>query len=180
MSDTRKTKTCRACHQVKSWLEFPNGFLCQDCTIRRVCNECNEEKDADKFNNRDGKCKRCQSDAKLIKKYGINNDEKDEMNKEQNNRCAICKQLFKKTPCIDHKDKPLRVRGLLCGKCNIGIGQFDDDTVFMVSAVHYLITRDVVVAKKVDVDKLIEGLEELTLAANDLRKEREKKHEEEE
>jgi hypothetical protein len=70
----------------------------------------------------------------------------DEKLKEQNNRCAICRQEFIKTPHIDHKHSccPKRPtcgqcnRGLLCDDCNLGLGRFKDSPEILGNAIQYL------------------------------------------
>jgi len=39
---------------------------------------------------------------------------------------------------VDHNHKTNKVRGLLCQRCNMGIGQFRDDPNLMARAVEYL------------------------------------------
>jgi hypothetical protein len=55
-------------------------------------------------------------------RYGITMEEFERMLFEQDNKCAICKQEFIKTPHVDHDHKTLKVRGLLCSNCNVGLG----------------------------------------------------------
>jgi hypothetical protein len=56
--------------------------------------------------------------------------------------CAICRRPWgapaTRSPCIDHDHRTGQVRGVLCGGCNFGIGQFDDDPVRLESAAGYL------------------------------------------
>lgn len=56
----------------------------------------------------------------------------------QNNCCAICGKKLDK-PYIDHCHSSSKVRGALCGKCNWGIGMFDEDLNLLASAASYLI-----------------------------------------
>lgn len=56
----------------------------------------------------------------------------------QRNACAICKEIFSKTPAVDHCHKTGEVRGLLCAPCNTALGGFRDSIVFLKSAEEYL------------------------------------------
>ena len=68
----------------------------------------------------------------LIFKYGISLKEKEEILKEQNNRCGVCNKKFSDKypliPCIDHCHNTGIIRGILCKKCNLGLGLFKDNT----------------------------------------------------
>lgn len=68
--------------------------------------------------------------------------------KEQQSVCAICKQpesvLHKKTKqpialAVDHCHTTNKIRGLLCSKCNMGLGLFYDNIELFESAIDYLI-----------------------------------------
>jgi len=63
-----------------------------------------------------------------------------ELNRVQNGLCAICKK-----PCdtndvlsVDHCHETGKIRGLLCNKCNIGIGMLGDSVAGVQAALDYL------------------------------------------
>ena len=79
------------------------------------------------------------------KKYGISQDIFDAMFESQRGLCAICNLPETKlirgelvTMSIDHDHNTGKVRGLLCAKCNTGLGQFKDNIDNMRNAVKYL------------------------------------------
>jgi len=52
--------------------------------------------------------------------------------------CPICKKQRKRQPGVDHCHSTKQVRGLLCSKCNVGLGHFDEDTDVMLAAIAYM------------------------------------------
>lgn len=58
----------------------------------------------------------------------------------QEGRCAICRRSFQgtKNTHVDHNHSTGRVRALLCGNCNRGIGMFDDQPDILLAAIDYL------------------------------------------
>jgi hypothetical protein len=63
----------------------------------------------------------------------------------QKNKCAICKINFESSgsgwfsrPNIDHDHKTNKLRGLLCGACNTGLGYLRDNTTILKNAIKYL------------------------------------------
>ena len=76
-------------------------------------------------------------------KYNITLKERDLMLKKQNNKCKICLVTFSETDHnyktnIDHCHTTNKVRGILCGLCNKGLGQFKDNTKTLTQAINYL------------------------------------------
>jgi len=62
--------------------------------------------------------------------------------KEQKGVCAICNQVPKNRKLsIDHDHKTRKIRGLLCGRCNIALGFFKDNIFLLQRALNYLITQ---------------------------------------
>lgn len=73
--------------------------------------------------------------------YGLDLAEYDAMLERQKGRCAICKVHHTETGAplnVDHCHGTLRVRGLLCHKCNRGLGLFKDHVPTMLQAIDYL------------------------------------------
>lgn len=84
---------------------------------------------------------------KLRNVYGITPERFEEMYYEQGGRCAICiRELHLNERGyselhIDHDHTTMYVRGLICSRCNLAIGQFEDNITYLQSAVLYLQTR---------------------------------------
>jgi t-SNARE complex subunit (syntaxin) len=76
----------------------------------------------------------------LLNDYGITFEQKQEMIKNQNGRCAICCSLLdnKLKTHVDHDHRSGVVRGILCRNCNIGLGLFYDDPYILEKAKVYI------------------------------------------
>lgn len=76
---------------------------------------------------------------KYLKKYGITQDQKDLMAREQGG-CAICGSSFKnkRDEHLDHNHSTITIRKILCSKCNCGIGMFNENIGIMTMAIKYL------------------------------------------
>lgn len=86
------------------------------------------------------KASRRRSDLKY--KYGLTEEEYQQMLKAQRGRCAICRDT---TPgagqalfYVDHCHASEKVRGLLCHKCNTGLSNFKDKKHLLGRAIKYL------------------------------------------
>jgi Recombination endonuclease VII len=80
-------------------------------------------------------------DAVIRKQYGITLDQYNQMLADQNHKCAICgneDEVEGRKLAIDHCHKTGKVRGLLCGKCNRGLGLFYDNLELLQNAISYL------------------------------------------
>lgn len=76
----------------------------------------------------------------LARKFGITPDEYDQMLEAQGGVCAICASTCAtgRRLAVDHDHRTGAVRGLLCFRCNVALGKFDDDLDLFASATNYL------------------------------------------
>lgn len=123
---------------------------------KRTCAKCKEEKTLEEFTTDrsrsmgSGKCVPCnRKDAmkyKIKKMYGIEWEEFEQLIEKAQSRCEICKAdlalgVKGLAPHIDHDHNTGRIRGILCGLCNRGIGQLGDDLERVEAAASYLRER---------------------------------------
>lgn len=71
-------------------------------------------------------------------RYKMTPKEYDEMAEKQDNSCLICNRETLGKLHIDHDHNTGKVRGLLCGSCNRGLGMFGDDPEILSRAIKYL------------------------------------------
>lgn len=80
--------------------------------------------------------------AYQIRAFGLTPEDYVRMLDEQHGVCAICggPQVGGKNRrlCVDHCHKTGEVRGLLCTKCNAGLGMYDDNVDTLAKALAYL------------------------------------------
>lgn len=116
--------------------------------IQNKCSLCNEIKNPSDFYNssrvlskQSSGCKECYKRANRVYwakgKYGLSQEDLEHLEKIYPS-CAICHKEFTKTPSIDHCHSTGKVRGLLCSKCNYGLGHFEDDPKLLHNAIEYL------------------------------------------
>jgi recombination endonuclease VII len=74
--------------------------------------------------------------SRIKYQYGLTPEGYGDMLRSQESRCAICQRNVKLD--IDHDHVNDRVRGLLCGKCNKGLGLFKDSEHLLSAAIAYL------------------------------------------
>lgn len=75
----------------------------------------------------------------LKKYYKITPQEYEALSAAQGGMCALCgKPPGKRRLAVDHNHKTDRNRALLCGKCNTGLGHFNDDLELLNKAIAYL------------------------------------------
>jgi hypothetical protein len=65
--------------------------------------------------------------CRLRRVYGLTIEDYDRMLVQQGHACTICRRKSDDKLHIDHCHATNTVRGLLCRKCNTGLGNFDDD-----------------------------------------------------
>lgn len=130
---------------------------------RRVCKQCRESLDYSEFDQNSkgipnrNICKSCRRDRRtkmdkrsgdglrsyrMYYQYGLTLEQYDQMNKDQNGLCKLCnresKNFWGTKLAVDHCHITGKVRGLLCDKCNKGLGQFEDNIEVLQKAIEYL------------------------------------------
>ncbi len=79
----------------------------------------------------------------LKRAYGLTLEQVDEAILAQDNACLICRKQFTDgkrmgRACVDHCHVTGKVRGILCGYCNSGLGKFFDQPDLLEAAIAYL------------------------------------------
>jgi len=70
-------------------------------------------------------------------RYGLTPEQWQIMLKQQQGKCAICKKRLLR-PFTDHNHKTGKVRGLLCGPCNMYLGHVKEQVEVYKRAIRYL------------------------------------------
>lgn len=112
----------------------------------QVCANCGEFKEDSlfwknktRFNGLHSQCIVCMKARARLRKYGMLKDEHTLLLEKQNYSCAICRASDDDNPLVvDHDHATGKVRGLLCGSCNTGIGMLRDSITNLQRAVWYL------------------------------------------
>lgn len=136
---------CKKCKQPKGSGDFypsdPNW--CKKCRYEYTKSNRHKHRERDKTYSKEYR-KRFPEKAKLkdrrknLKKYGLTPEDFDNMLRDQNDRCKICREediMFH----VDHDHKTGKVRGLLCSNCNTGLGLFRDNVAYLENAINYLL-----------------------------------------
>lgn len=74
----------------------------------------------------------------LFRKLGLTMARYHEMCEAQGWACKICQRTPNTALHVDHCHETNKIRGLLCGGCNVGLGHFGDDPERMEKAAEYL------------------------------------------
>jgi hypothetical protein len=119
--------TCMACRQ-KIWRSDPKN-LAKSVERTRSWHEQNKDY-----------VKRSKRGRDLKRLYGITIDQFDSLLKEQDFKCKLCgtPHTDQKYLHVDHCHTSGHVRGLLCTKCNTGLGLFNEDLELLTKAMQYL------------------------------------------
>ena len=116
----------------------------------KTCSRCKETKYLDEFGKnkrapweKDWECKTCRSEAsgdhRIKREYGISRAGYDGMFESQGGVCAICGGTNATSRlAVDHDHLTGNIRGLLCIRCNAGLGLFRDDPTILSAAIDYL------------------------------------------
>lgn len=119
--------------------------------MKKKCFRCKEEKSLKEFyRNRtqpsgyQTQCKACRQEHRyneqLKDKYGISIEEYNTLYHKQGGVCGICHgKCSRSRLSVDHCHETGRIRGLLCAKCNRGLGFFNDNPVLIKRAIKWLV-----------------------------------------
>jgi hypothetical protein len=128
-------------HAVRERIDVPDGTKC--------CARCRDIKPLDAFalaprqpGGRNCYCKDCnnarQRETHTLRKYGLSQQEVDELIESQGGVCAICQ--YRPAKHVDHDHVTGVVRGVLCFPCNAALGHFKDRIDLLMRAARYLET----------------------------------------
>lgn len=137
-----ETRVCKTCTVEYPLSKFINGYARDGVTRVYIatCQPCRYKRRLEQNPN-------FLREKDLKKKYKMSLDAYFEMLKSQGGVCAICGvKPSTKYLAVDHdhnccdseKTCGNCIRGLLCNKCNHGIGQFNDNTEKLQKAIEYL------------------------------------------
>lgn len=135
------TKECSNCHIEKpiSSYRFKKGgkylkhSFCQPCEAakQKARREAAKAKDYEAYHIK-------LQERELRLKYGLSLKDYYDMWDKQEGVCAICSENCSKNLAVDHDHQTGKVRGLLCQKCNRGLGLFNDKPELLGKAKKYL------------------------------------------
>lgn len=156
-------KKCCNCNETKTIDKFgkdksiKSGYTydCKDCRNAKSRKWSKQNKEKRKHNNDRNKEKRKNThntltghqrwrNHHLTSNYNITNDDYNKLLESQNGVCGICgkteSEVSKRNTylCVDHDHDTNKVRGLLCSKCNRGIGLLQDDINILKKGIEYL------------------------------------------
>lgn len=129
---TVTSKMCRRCGTEKPSSEFAQHLKSKD-GLQSQCRTCVVEWNANNANLR--------KDKKLQKNYGITLSQYNEILSRQGERCGCCGTDSTDVVgymYVDHDHDTGEIRGILCFRCNTGIGMLGDTLESLEKAVCYL------------------------------------------
>lgn len=147
------SKICSIC-KINLTLDKYNKSKDTKLGVRSCCIECRKVKETE-YRRKKGVKEKTQFRSKvwynnnklraknnsLMCSYNITLDDYNKMLNEQNEKCAICeihKDNLKKSLCVDHCHNTSKVRGLLCDKCNVTLGNIKDSIYLLEKCIKYL------------------------------------------
>ncbi len=156
------SRKCSKCEKVKPLRDF--YFFKSKGVYDTRCKKCSRKQALDRYHSKEGQAyakKRLKSgDSKKardkwearngkrfrflqkLKKYNLTEKSYAKLLCSQDNSCAICtanlESLNSRQVHIDHNHSTGRVRGILCNKCNQGLGLFNESILLFKKAVYYM------------------------------------------
>lgn len=122
--------TCPKCGSHDYYESKENG------RIRVRCKECQKKRMRKIYATDEYKAKHKIDDRR--RRRGFSDEEYNAMLVDQKGCCAICGAELWDKLFADHRHDTMQPRGLLCNRCNVGIGMFKDDPAYLRAAADYL------------------------------------------
>jgi hypothetical protein len=107
----------------------------------------------------------------LLKRYGLTEEEFEDILIAQDYKCGLCRRAFSEDfkPHVDHDHRTLVVRGALCAGCNSALGRLGDDEAGLQAALDYVLfsvrgrlINPSVTASSFALSPLVEGCDSVT------------------
>lgn len=141
-------KSCNKCNEVKPLNEFYKNKNEKD-GLQRACIECGKKRKKEYYATPRAKAIARKGFIKnfLKRTYGITIKDYKQMLKNQNGKCAICKEEESITDyrsgkvrmlAVDHCHDSGQVRSLLCKRCNQVLGFVKDNILLLDTMIDYL------------------------------------------
>jgi hypothetical protein len=137
--NTDTHKRCPICGILKERSEYWKWQSRKD-GITAYCKDCFNKKNKKWMKENPDKLPTLQEQRASSRKrnFGISEEDYAQMLVDQNNSCAICYISIGWEAAVDHCHTTNVVRGLLCRKCNLGIGAFKDNIDTIRKAIQYV------------------------------------------
>jgi Recombination endonuclease VII len=130
-------KKCSTCKEEKLFAEF-NKSRNQKFGLHNQCRDCTKlwKPNSEALK----KARKKTREWNRLKTTGFSPEDFQEKLAKQGGVCAICgtDNPGKLDFCADHDHKTGDKRGVLCRKCNTGLGHFNDDPEIIAKAIKYL------------------------------------------
>ncbi len=119
--DTLTAKRCPRCGLEKAPADYNRNGTSPD-GLQSYCRKCHNEQ-----NRRNT----------ILRDFGISKEEYETFKAGRTGSCEICGRVYKHMH-VDHSHTTGKLRGLLCGPCNQGLGFFYDKSEILMKAAAYL------------------------------------------
>ncbi|HEB27012.1 MAG TPA: hypothetical protein ENI05_04450 [Porticoccus sp.] len=162
-------------HPTKTRFRFSKVYIIRVCVKKvgvikvnsRISSVFGKKRRADEKVEREFQIETLLSDFsnKNIKKHGLTSSDYVRLLRKQNLTCVICQKGFSKKiegqridVTVDHDHATGKVRGLLCGQCNMLLGQAKDNPRTLAHAINYLMTSATDLPQKMKFDDALIAL----------------------
>lgn len=155
IQEGRKTYNGKPCKVCGSTEKHVSSYSCVSCNTKRNLHKLYNKELMAPYRTKEKSSKKLktwrvknpekleeQYHRKRLAKYNITQETFDNMLLTQEGKCAICADTLTEKFTVDHNHDTGKVRGLLCYKCNSGIGLLKDSVELLSLAIKYLNERN--------------------------------------